>query len=109
METYPDHYLEPEDRYLELDEKCSAGQVAKQVSTEEADFSNSWTETKQTAMNPGSAVAALWIRTSRDTHPPISVPRPIMPAQTCPRCQHSLSSPLKPSGLQSCPHCNWIG
>ncbi|WAL60432.1 hypothetical protein [Thermocoleostomius sinensis] len=69
---------------------------------------HSWTEQAIT-INPGSAVAALWIRTSLDNHPPISVPRPVLPVQTCPRCHHSLSAPLHPSGLQTCAHCNWVG
>jgi len=63
----------------------------------------------QNSLNPGSAIATLWILTSQDKQPPASIPSSVLPISTCPRCNHKLSSALKPSGLQTCAQCGWIG
>jgi hypothetical protein len=58
-------------------------------------------------INPGSSLAALWIRISQDDTPPVSIPSTLMPLDKCPRCHHNLGPPLQATGRQVCIQCSW--
>jgi hypothetical protein len=63
--------------------------------------------TNNPTSNPGSSLAALWLRVSQDDQPPASIPSTLLPLIHCPTCDHSLSPPLKSLGYQTCTDCGW--